>query len=87
MAREAAKNPRVVATAPYVTGQGMLTRGRAARGALVRGVLPGEEGRVTDLGQHMTAGRLEALRPGEFGVVRGADLARALGALPATRSP
>ncbi len=79
--REAAKNPRVVASAPYVTGQGMLTRGRAARGTLVRGILPGEEGLVTDIGQHMTAGRLEALRQGEFGIVLGADLARYLGAI------
>ena len=81
VARAAARNPRVVATAPYVTGQGMLTRGRAARGTLVRGILPGEEGRVTDIGQHMTAGTLDALRPGEFGILLGADLARYLGVL------
>ena len=81
VARAAATHPRVVAAAPYLSGQGMLTRGRSARGALVRGVLPGEEALVTDLGQHMTAGRLDALRPGEFGIVLGADLARYLGAL------
>src|SRR6202008_25555 len=34
-----------------------------------------------DLGRHMRAGSLEALRPGEFGVVLGADLARSLGVL------
>jgi len=81
VARAAGGNPRVLATAPYVNGQGMLSFGRAARGVQVRGVLPEQELRVTDLGAHMTAGRLEALRPGEFGIVLGADLARALGAL------
>jgi len=81
VARAASANPRVVAAAPYVTGQGMLSRGRAARGTLVRGILPGEEGRVTDIGQHMTAGTLDALRPGEFGILLGADLARYLGVL------
>jgi len=79
-ARRAATHPRVLAAAPYVTGQGMLSYGRYARGALVRGILPAEEARVTDIGTHMTSGRLEALREGGFGIVLGADLARALGA-------
>ncbi|MEO8718671.1 MAG: lipoprotein-releasing ABC transporter permease subunit [Burkholderiales bacterium] len=80
VARAAAKNPHVQAAAPYVNGQGMLSFGRMARGVQVRGVLPAEEARVTDIGQHMTAGRLADLRPGEFGIVLGADLARGLGA-------
>jgi lipoprotein-releasing system permease protein len=49
------------------------------RGAIVRGILPDQEDRVADLGKHMRAGALGALKPGEFGVVLGADLARALG--------
>jgi lipoprotein-releasing system permease protein len=80
VARAAADNPQVVAAAPYVNGQGMLSFGRAARGVQVRGVLPALEARVTDIGRHMTAGRLEALAAGEFGIVLGADLARGLGA-------
>jgi lipoprotein-releasing system permease protein len=80
VARAAADNAHVLAAAPYVNGQGMLSFGRAARGVQVRGVLPAEEARVTDIGRHMTAGRLEALRPGEFGILLGADLARGLGA-------
>jgi lipoprotein-releasing system permease protein len=51
------------------------------RGAVVRGILPGEEDKVADLAQHMRVGSLDALRAGEFGVVLGADLARALGVL------
>lgn len=80
VARAAMENPHVRAAAPYVNGQGMLSFGRAARGVQVRGVLPAEEARVTDIGLHMTAGHLEDLRPGEFGIILGADLARGLGA-------
>ena len=78
----AAQHPRVRATAPFVQGQAMLAAGQAVRGALVRGILPEEEEKVADIGQHMRAGSLADLRPGEFGVILGADLARGLGVLP-----
>src|SRR5205085_7845372 len=38
--------------------------------------------KVADLGRHMRIGGLEALKPGEFGVILGVDLARALSVLP-----
>ena len=78
----AAQHPRVRATAPFVQAQAMLSAGQAVRGAIIRGILPDQEDRVADLGRHMRAGSLEALRPGEFGIVLGVDLARALGVLP-----
>ena len=78
----AAQHPRVRATAPFVQAQAMLAAGQAVRGALVRGILPEEEEKVADIGQHMRSGSLADLRPGEFGIVLGADLARGLGVLP-----
>ena len=78
----AAQHPRVLATAPFVQAQAMLSAGQAVRGALVRGILPEEEEKVADIGQHMRSGSLSDLRPGEFGVILGADLARGLGVLP-----
>ena len=78
----AAQHPRVLATAPFVQAQAMLAAGQAVRGALVRGILPEEEDKVADIGQHMRSGSLADLRPGEFGVILGADLARGLGVLP-----
>ena len=81
-AAEAARNPHVVAVAPFVSGQGMLTFGQEVRGALVRGILPREEERVAQFAKHMRAGSLDALQPGRFGIVLGVDLARALGVLP-----
>ena len=82
IARLAARHPRVLATAPFVQAQAMLAAGQAVRGAVVRGILPDQEERVADLGKLMRVGSLDALRPGEFGVVLGIDLARALGVLP-----
>jgi len=81
-AAEAARNPHVVAVAPFVSAQGMLTFGQAVRGAVVRGILPRDEERVAQFGAHMRAGSLDALQPGRFGIVLGVDLARALGVLP-----
>jgi lipoprotein-releasing system permease protein len=82
VAEEAQKHPRVLASAPFVQGQAMLSAGRAVRGALVRGIDPAQEDRVADFSQHMRAGSLDALQPGAFGMVLGGDLARALGVIP-----
>jgi lipoprotein-releasing system permease protein len=71
--------PRVKAAAPYVLGQAMLSAGAVNRGALVRGIDPALEDGVADVGRHMRTGSLAALKPGEFGIVLGAELARALG--------
>ncbi len=79
VAEGASRHPRVLASAPFVQAQGMLTSDRNARGVAVRGVLPEAEDRVADFAQHMVSGRVDALQPGGFGVVLGADLARALG--------
>ncbi len=70
----------VAAAAPYVLGQGMVIRGRSVNGALVRGVLPELELRVSEIGDNMLDGHLTDLLPGEFDVVLGAELARSLGA-------
>jgi lipoprotein-releasing system permease protein len=79
VARAARANPRVKAEAPYVLGQAMLSSAELNRGALIRGVDPVLEDTVADIGTHMRAGSLSALKAGEFGIVLGAELARALG--------
>ncbi len=82
VARTALANPRVKAAAPYVIGQAMLSAGDVNRGALIRGVDPAREDSVADIGAHMRAGTLANLKPGEFGIVLGGELARALGVRP-----
>ena len=69
----------VIGIAPYVQGQAMLVRGKQVSGALIRGVLPTEEPRVSDLGDHMLVGALGDLRPGEYGMILGVGLAALLG--------
>jgi lipoprotein-releasing system permease protein len=78
-ARDIAKgDPDVVAAAPYVEDQGMLIHGEHVSGTLIRGVLPAEEETVGSIAAHMTSGRLEDLRPGEYRIVLGEALAREL---------
>jgi lipoprotein-releasing system permease protein len=85
VAAKTRENPRVVAAAPFVNAQGMLALEQNVRGAIVRGVDPALEQEVADIGRHMSAGRLDALVPGEFGIVLGSELARALRAFPGDR--
>ena len=80
VARESAEHPQVAAAAPFVNAQGMLVFGAGVRGAVVRGIVPELEQKVAEIGLHMAAGKLESLVPGEFGIVLGSELARALGA-------
>lgn len=71
----------VEGAAPYIMAQGMLSNGQAVQGAIVRGVLPEAETQVSDLGLKMRAGQLGDLKPGEFGIVLGAELAQSLGVI------
>jgi lipoprotein-releasing system permease protein len=72
--------PHVMAVAPYVQGQAMLSFGSAAQGTIVRGILPVQEEKVAEFSKKMLAGKLEDLRAGEFNIILGADLAYSLGA-------
>src|SRR5450631_2323588 len=79
VARIARSNAHVRGAAPFVSGQAMLSASGANRGVLVRGIDPALEDTVADIGKHMRAGSLAALKSGEFGIVLGSELARALG--------
>ena len=78
IAAQAARHPAVRAAAPFVQSQAMFTVDGGVKGALVRGILPDAEERVADFRKTIKSGSLDDLKPGEFGVVLGADLARAL---------
>jgi lipoprotein-releasing system permease protein len=73
-------NSSVLAAAPYVMAQGMLSYGQAVQGSIIRGVLPAEESKVSSLAQHMKSGQLENLKAGEYNIILGSDLAMLLGA-------
>lgn len=82
VADQAAARAEVVGAAPYVQGEAMLGAGGELSGAVVRGILPAEEPKVSDVGAHMLVGELADLRPGEYGIVLGRELAFALGVSP-----
>ena len=82
LANSVSRSPRVVGVAPYIEGQGMLTNGQIVNGTVIRGILPGEEPKVSFVGEKMVqGGRLDDLRPGEFGIILGRDLALSLGVI------
>ncbi|SFF39860.1 lipoprotein-releasing system permease protein [Fontimonas thermophila] len=80
VAEQAAHHPQIAALAPYIEGEGMVKIGGELSGTLLRGILPEEEIRVSDIGQHMKAGSLDTLTPGSYNIVLGYELATALGA-------
>jgi len=78
LAHRVGADPEVVAGAPLVQAQGMLVREDVVRGALISGVDPALETHVSDIANHLNGAPIEALAPGEFGIVLGHELARAL---------
>jgi len=73
------EHANVVGQAPFIEAQTMLTNGQRVNGALLKGILPEYEGRVSDVGEHMLAGRLDQLKAGEFNIILGKELALLLG--------
>ena len=47
----------VVAAAPYVMAQGLISNRQTVQGTLVRGILPADEDKVADIGMHMKIGQ------------------------------
>ncbi|MGB4875907.1 MAG: lipoprotein-releasing ABC transporter permease subunit, partial [Candidatus Competibacter sp.] len=77
----ALEDARVLGGAPYIRGEAMLNRGSLVSGALVQGILPSEEKQVSDIDGKMIQGTLDDLRPGEFGLILGKELANSLGVM------
>ncbi len=78
VAQAAERHAHVQGAAPYIQGEAMLTRSSYVHGALIRGVLPQAEEQVSDFGRYMAQGALDDLKSGEYGIVLGAEIARAL---------
>jgi len=74
----AMKDPRVAGAAPYIEIQGMLA-GPRVQGAVVQGVDPALEPKVSVLGEKMQTGSLDSLQPGEFNILLGKELALWIG--------
>lgn len=69
----------VKAMAPYVSGNGILVRGNQVTGLQIMGIDPQREVKISAIGDKMVSGQLSDLKPGQFNVVIGQDLAVRLG--------
>jgi lipoprotein-releasing system permease protein len=76
LAAAAMHNPQVVAVAPFSELEGMLSYKGVMQPIQISGVEPAQESKVSIIGAHMTQGRLDDLKPGEFGVIVGDLTAR-----------
>ncbi len=72
------QDKRVVGAAPYIEIQGMLS-GVRVQGALVQGVDPKLEPKVSVIADKMTTGRFDSLTPGSYNILLGAELAQWVG--------
>lgn len=76
---KAIENKEVVAAAPYIRKEAMLSNGKRVSGSLVHGIDPEMESKVSSVAAKMVSGRLSDLKAGEYGIVLGRELANALG--------
>jgi lipoprotein-releasing system permease protein len=77
--RSADRHPQVAGSAPFIQRESMLAKGQQVTGVFVRGLLPTEEPKVSDVGEHMVEGDLSDLAADEFNIVLGQGLADFLG--------
>ena len=78
-------NEQVIGAAPYVDAEAMLSNQGSVSGAIVRGILPEFEPTVSEIHQNMVSGKLDDLKPGEYGIVLGTGLANTLDVVPGDR--
>ena len=77
--KQFAKVPSVLAVAPYVNGQALLSANDVTQAALITGIDPAQQSRVSTLADHVIAGSFNALQPGKFGIVIGQGMAMRFG--------
>ncbi|MDO9322796.1 MAG: lipoprotein-releasing ABC transporter permease subunit, partial [Pseudomonas sp.] len=75
------KHPQVLAVAPFVQMQGLLTYGDQVQKVLINGIDPAEESKVSIIGDYFVDGQgsLDELKAGEFGILIGNIAAKKLG--------
>lgn len=78
-------HPSVIASAPYVEAEAMLSNRSAVSGTIVRGIEPEYEIQVSEIHQNMTFGKLSDLRSGDYGIILGTGLANSLDVVPGDR--
>ena len=73
-AKQTQSHPAVLGAAPYVDAQSMIVNDGVMRGAVIRGILPEEEPKVSIVASKVKAGKLTDLKEGAFNIILGVDL-------------
>lgn len=79
LAAQLRQRPEISGIAPFVQGQAMLTFGKSVYGTLLQGIDPQVESQVSQVQSKLLQGSLDAIKPGEFGVLIGEELRQSLG--------
>ena len=74
----AGRDPRIAGAAPYISTEALLS-GKRREPAMVRGIVPADEAKVSILGERMVEGDLDTLQPRSYNIVLGRELALWLG--------
>lgn len=75
------KMPNVTGTAPFISGQAMLTNGGLVSPTAISGIDPSTEHKVSEVADKMIEGKLTDLTPGSFNIILGEELANRLNAI------
>lgn len=73
------KQPKVIATAPFINAQGLLTHLGISSPLMITGILPEQENGVSEMATHLSSGSFSSLTPKSFNIVIGEALAANLG--------
>lgn len=79
LADKVRQNPQVLAVAPFTQMQGLLTNNGNVQKALLNGIDPAQERKVSIIDNFMKQGKLDDLAAGDFGIVIGDKAATKLG--------
>jgi len=82
VAQQLERQPHVEAASPFVRGFALLGAGGGSHGVEFQGVEPEALRGVSEVGEHMIMGSLDALQPRSYNIVLGRILARQLNVIP-----
>lgn len=85
VAQQVESHLEVEGVAPYFRAEGMLVNDKQVSGTVIRGILPEEEIKVSEITEKMIEGDLANLKAGEFGIILGKELSRSLHVLTGSK--
>lgn len=72
------KFPDITASAPFINGQGLITNADMTQPVMITGIAPDKEKHISALSNKMIEGHITDLKPNQFGIILGEDLANHL---------